>query len=72
MTDKRLITFEVFDSAINAHIIGSKLEDAGIECYYINENMSSIYPLGNTMMSGVQLQIRHEDLIKAQEVLRIR
>ena len=62
----------MFDRAISAHIIGAKLEAAGIECYYVNENMSSIYPLGNTMMSGVQLQIRHEDLIKAQEVLRIR
>ena len=72
MEDKRLITFDVFDNAINAHIIGSKLEDAGIECYYINENMSSIYPLGNTMMSGVQLQIRHEDLIQAQEVLGVK
>jgi|LGVD01.1.fsa_nt_gb hypothetical protein len=69
MTDKRLITFEVFDNIINAHIIGSKLEEAGIECYYIGENMNSIYPISNTMMSGIQLQIKHEDLIKAQEVL---
>ena len=69
MIDKRLITLEVFDNVINAHIIGSKLEDAGIECYYIGENMSSIYPLNNTMMSGVQLQIKHADLIKAQTVL---
>ena len=72
MEDKRLITFEVFDSAISAHIIGAKLEAEGIDCYYVNENMSSIYPLGNTMMSGVQLQIRHEDLIKAQEVMGLK
>lgn len=72
MADKRLITFEVFDNAINAHIIGAKLEEAGIECYYIGENMSSIYPVGNSIMSGVQLQIRHEDLIKAQEVLGVK
>ena len=58
-----------FDNIINAHIIGSKLEEAGIECYYIGENMNSIYPISNTMMSGIQLQIKHEDLIKAQEVL---
>lgn len=72
MTDKRLITLEVFDNVISAHIIGSKLEEAGIECYYINENMSSIYPLGNTMMSGVQLQIHHKDLIRAQEVIGLK
>lgn len=72
MVDKRLITFEVFDSAISAHIIGAKLEAAGIECYYVGENMSTIYPLGNTMMSGVQLQIKHEDLIIAQEVLGLK
>lgn len=71
MLNKRLITFEVFDNIINAHIIGSKLEEAGIECYYIGENMSSIYPIGNPIMSGVKLQIRHEDLIKAQDVLGI-
>ena len=71
MEDKRLITFDVFDNAINAHIIGAKLEAEGIECYYVGENMSSIYPVGNISMSGVQLQIRHEDLIKAQEVLGI-
>jgi hypothetical protein len=72
MPEKRLITFEVFDNVIKAHIIGAKLEEAGIECYYINENMSSIYPLGNTIMSGVQLQIKHEDLIRAQEVLGVK
>ena len=72
MIDKRLIIFEVFDSVISAHIIGAKLESVGIECYYIGENMSSIYPVGNTMMSGVQLQIKHEDLIEAQEVIGIK
>lgn len=69
MEDKRLITIEVFDTVVNAHIAGSRLEDAGIECYYIGENMASIYPVGNTVMSGVRLQIRHEDLIKAQQIL---
>ncbi len=53
MVDKRLITFDVFDNIINAHIIGSKLENAVIECYYVGENMSSIYPVGNPIMSGV-------------------
>ncbi|MCK5782771.1 MAG: DUF2007 domain-containing protein [Flavobacteriales bacterium] len=69
MSDKRLITFRVFDNIIDAHIIGAKLESEGIECYYIGENMTSLYPVFNSAVAGVQLQIKHEDLINAQAVL---
>jgi len=71
MTNKKLITFRVFNNIAEAHIIGSKLESEGIECYYQDENISSLYPLGATSFGSVRLQIKHEDLIKAQRILMI-
>ncbi|MEN8137333.1 MAG: hypothetical protein ABFR62_02775 [Bacteroidota bacterium] len=72
MVDKKLITFQIFDNIIDAHIIGAKLESAGIECHYIGENMASIYPVFNASIAGIQLQIKHKDLIKAQSILGIK
>lgn len=68
MHNKNLITFRVFNSIAEAHVFGSKLESEGIECYYIDENMTSLYPLSSPSF-GVRLQIKHEDLIKAQLVM---
>ncbi|MCK5824661.1 MAG: DUF2007 domain-containing protein [Ichthyobacteriaceae bacterium] len=66
--EDNLITFKVYNTIIDAHIAGSKLESEGIKCYYVDENISSIYPMLATQF-GVRLQIKHSDLMKAQTII---
>lgn len=65
-----LITLKSFDSAIEAHILKTRLESENIASFIFDENFHSAYPLFNLDSGGVKLKINPEDLQKANNILQ--
>jgi len=66
MKTKRLLTSS---SLSEAHIIQGKLDSEGIDCFLTNENISSLLPINNSMLLGVQVFVKETDYQKAYEIL---
>lgn len=66
----KLITIKTFDNAIEAHLMKTKFESEGINCFILDENIISINPLFNNMIGGVKLKINKKDTEAAQEILK--
>lgn len=64
-----LVTLQVFDNPIDAHVLKSKLESEGIQSVLFDENMVSLNPLFNITVGGIKLKISDTDLEQAQELL---
>ena len=64
-----LVTVAKYLMPMEAHILKSQLEAAGIPAAVFNENFSTIYPFAAQLSGGVFLKVRAEDLERAQEVL---
>lgn len=67
MEEGTLVVVAACNSIMEAEIIKSKLESAGIWSTIRNEYMSAIYPIG-TMPA--ELVVRSEDLDKARNALQ--
>lgn len=65
----KLVTIKVFENAIEAHILKSKLESEGIPAILVNENIVTLNPLYNIAVGGVKLQVRDEDFRKANAII---
>tara|TARA_B110000444_G_C18848412_1_gene603692 strand:+ start:3499 stop:3909 length:411 start_codon:yes stop_codon:yes gene_type:complete len=60
------ITLRTFDNSINAHLLKSKLESEGIDCYIFHENSSTLTPIA---IGAISFKINQEDLPKANEIM---
>lgn len=67
MEEETLVVVAACNSIMEAEIIKSKLDSAGIWSMIRNEYMSAIYPIG-TMPA--ELVVRSEDLEKARNALQ--
>ena len=65
------ITIKTFDNSIDAHILMARLEDEGIECFLVDDNIVSIYPLLNFTVGGIKLKVLEVDLERAIERLKL-
>lgn len=68
MHDK-LITLSTFDNSFQAHLMKTKLEDAGIMVYIFDENIITLNPLFSNVVGGIKLKIHESDLGKAKEIV---
>lgn len=59
-----------FTNYIDAHIAQSRLKDNGVDCWLRNENTSTIMPIWNNAIGGIQLVVRPSDLPAARTVLQ--
>lgn len=64
-----LITIKIFENAIDAHILKTKLESEGIPAIVVDENLITLNPFYNIAVGGVKLQVRDEDFEKANTIL---
>lgn len=65
-----LVTLKVFQNAIEAHLIKSKLEAEGIPCVLFDENITTLAPFYSLVSGGIQLKISSLDVEAADEVLK--
>lgn len=63
------ITLKVFNTAIEAHILRSKLDSEGIQCYILDENIVTLNPMLNFAVGGIRLQVAEEDFDAAKAIL---
>ena len=64
-----LITARIFDNPIDAHLLKTKLESEGIECYLYDEHTVTIDPLVNIAVGGIKLKILKSDTEKVKLLL---
>jgi hypothetical protein len=64
-----LVTIMKYLMPMEAHILKSQLEAAGIPAAVFHENFSTIYPFAAQLTGGVELKVRAQDLERAQEIL---
>ena len=65
----KIITFETFYDPMLAHIIRTRLEDAGIDCFIADENTIGAQPFYNQAIGGIKIKIFERDLERCREVL---
>ncbi len=65
----QLVTLQVFNSAVDAHILRSKLESEGITSFIHDEHTVGLNPLWNVTVGGVKLQVNEDDYEKAKSIL---
>lgn len=68
-TNDKIITFEQYYDPMLAHIIRTRLEDAGIPCFIADENTIGAQPFYNQAIGGIKLKIFERDLERCKEVL---
>ena len=65
-----LVTVKVFNESMQAHILKSKLESEGVECWLIDEHSVSVQPWASLALGGVKLKIRSDDVEKVKQILK--
>ncbi len=65
-----LITVKTFDNTIDAHILMARLENEGVPCFLVDDNLVSINPMYAHVVGGIKLKIHEADQDKAIAVLR--
>lgn len=63
-----MVTVKTFDNYFSANIILTRLQEAGIECYLVDEYTVTIDPLLSNAIGGIKLSAKKED---AEMVMRI-
>ena len=58
------VVLKVFSDSLAAGLAKSKLEEEGIECFLVEENVMGLNPLG-----GVELKIFSKDMANATKAL---
>lgn len=66
----KLITARVFDNIIDAHLLKTKLESEGINCYIYDENTVTLHPLISNAVGGIKLKIEEPDTERVIELLK--
>jgi hypothetical protein len=66
------VTLEKYSQAIEAHVVKSKLESEGIECFIADEHVVGVNWLYSNAIGGVKVQVHPEDLEEARKILQAR
>lgn len=70
MNDKeKLITIYRCGTNVEASIIRDLLENEGIPCMLTNETISTIYPIGNSLLGEIQVLVFEKDSEKALAII---
>jgi hypothetical protein len=63
---EELITIAIFENAVNAHLLKSRLEAEGIRSYLHDEIMNTLIPAGP--FGGVKVQVHLQDSLRAFDI----
>lgn len=64
-----MVTVKTFDNYFTANIILSKLQQAGIDCYLVDETTATLYPVLLNAIGGIKLTVKIEDVEEAGKLL---
>jgi len=66
----KLITARIFDNPIDAHLLKTKLESEGAQCFLHDEHMVTLDPSIRNTSGGIKLKIAESDIEKVQKLLK--
>ncbi len=66
-----LVTIKSFLTSSEAHILKGHLESEGIPCFLKNEGLVNTHALFSDSTGQIELQIKEDDVEKAQKFLEI-
>ena len=70
MNDKeKLVTIYRCGTNVEASIIRDLLENEGIPCMLTNETISTIYPIGNSLLGEIQVLVFEKDSERALTII---
>lgn len=58
------------DTAIEAHLLKSRLGNEGVVAFIFDENMIALNPLFNFALGGIKLKVHSSDWEKAREIIK--
>ena len=64
-----LLTLKTFESAIDAHLLRSRLSNEGIMSFIFDENIMTLNPLYNITVGGIKLMVPEADYESAMQIL---
>lgn len=64
-----LITIKTFDNPIDAHLLRTRIESEGVNCFLFDENIVGLNPLYNVMVGGIKLKIKEDDVDRVKAIL---
>jgi len=67
--DDKIVTFQSYYDPMLAHIVRTRLEANGIQCFVADENTIGANPLYNQAVGGVKVKIFERDMEKCREIL---
>ena len=63
------VVLKRFDHYFSAHILSTKLRDAGVESYLFDENSITIGPFLSNALGGIKLVVDEQDEVRARILL---
>jgi predicted RNA-binding Zn-ribbon protein involved in translation (DUF1610 family) len=67
--EDKIVTLESYYDPMLAHIVRTRLEDNGIQCFIADENTVGANPLYNQAIGGVKLKVFEKDIERCREIL---
>lgn len=64
-----IVSLKTFDNYFTANIWLTRLQDAGIRCFLLDENTVTIDPILTNAIGGIKLAVAREDAVAASEML---
>jgi cytochrome c peroxidase len=68
-TEDKIVTFESYYDPMLAHIVRTRLEDNGIQCFIADDTAFATHPLYNSTAGGIKVKVFEKDLERCREIL---
>ena len=66
----KIVVYSNYNTLSEAYEARNVLESCGIPCFISNENMAAVYPMFDSSVGGVSLNIFEKDRERAREILQ--
>ncbi|CAI9429843.1 Uncharacterised protein [Candidatus Ornithobacterium hominis] len=66
-----LITLKTFNNELDAYLFSQFLSNHNIQSYMFNQFISTIYPIFNNTVGGIEVKINIKDIEKANVVIEL-
>jgi hypothetical protein len=67
--ENKIIVYKTYENPIEANIILTRLQSAGIDCFLSGEHTASLRPMFDASVSGIQLHVFEKDVAVITELL---
>ena len=65
----KLVTAQTFNDSVSAHLVKTRLENEGIECFIFDEHINNVMPVYGQAVGGIRLKIKEEDAMRTRELI---